>query len=151
MLADPVLTAPVEDEDMLALGKQLLEKSTPEQIAAALIRLYQQKLPAPEDVYDDERMKRQQASGKNDKGQPDVPYTDFARGGDMAWFRINIGRDKNADPKWLMPTICRLGHVTKRDIGSIKIFERETKFEITQEMRDHAEKVQHRIQSRQAR
>ncbi|NJC42114.1 ATP-dependent RNA helicase DeaD [Brevundimonas alba] len=135
MLADPVLTAPVEDEDMLAMGRQLLGKSTPEQIAAALIRLYQQKLPAPEEVYDDERMKRQQATGKNDKGQADVPYTDFARGGDMAWFRINIGRDKNADPKWLMPTICRLGHVTKRDIGSIKIFERETKFEITQEMK----------------
>ncbi len=135
MLADPVLTAPVEDEDTLALGRQLLEKSTPEQIAAALIRLYQQKLPAPEDVYDDERMKRQQITGKNDKGQADVPYTDFARGGDMAWFRINIGRDKNADPKWLMPTICRLGHVTKRDIGAIKIFERETKFEITQEMK----------------
>ena len=135
MLADPVLTAPVEDEDTLALGKQLLEKSSPEQVAAALIRLYQQKLPAPEDVYDDERMKRQQATGKNDKGQPDVAYTDFARGGDMAWYRINIGRDKNADPKWLMPTICRLGHVTKRDIGAIKIFERETKFEITEEMR----------------
>lgn len=134
MLADPVLTAPVEEEEVLALGRQLLEKSTPEQVAAALIRLYQQKLPAPEDVYDDERMKRQQATGKNDKGQADVPYTDFARGGDMTWYRINIGRDKNADPKWLMPTICRLGHVTKRDIGSIKIFERETKFEITQEM-----------------
>jgi ATP-dependent RNA helicase DeaD len=134
MLADPVLIAPVEDEAVLALGKQLLEKSTPEQIAAALIRLYQQKLPAPEDVYDDDRMKRQQETGKNDKGQPDVPYTDFARGGDMVWYRINIGRDKNADPKWLMPTICRLGHVTKRDIGAIKIFERETKFEITQEM-----------------
>ena len=134
MLADPVLIAPVEDEAVLALGKQLLEKSSPEQIAAALIRLYQQKLPAPEDVYDDDRMKRQQETGKNDKGQADVPYTDFARGGDMTWYRINIGRDKNADPKWLMPTICRLGHVTKRDIGSIKIFERETKFEITQEM-----------------
>jgi ATP-dependent RNA helicase DeaD len=134
MLADPVLTAPVEDEAVLALGRKLLETSTPEQVAAALIRLYQQKLPAPEDVYDDERMKRQQATGKNDKGQADVPYTDFARGGDMTWYRINIGRDKNADPKWLMPTICRLGHVTKRDIGAIKIFERETKFEITQEM-----------------
>ena len=130
MLADPVLTAIIEDEDTLAMGRQLLEKSTPEQIAAALIQLYRQKLPPPEDVYDDERMKRQQASGKNDKGQPDVPYTDFARGGDMVWYRINIGRDKNADPKWLMPTICRLGHVTKRDIGSIKIFDRETKFEI---------------------
>ncbi|MGV9010527.1 DEAD/DEAH box helicase [Brevundimonas sp.] len=135
MLADPVLTAIIEDEDTLAMGRQLLEKSTPEQIAAALIQLYRQKLPPPEDVYDDERMKRQQASGKNDKGQPDVPYTDFARGGDMVWYRINIGRDKNADPKWLMPTICRLGHVTKRDIGSIKIFDRETKFEITLDMK----------------
>src|SRR5690606_36611199 len=42
-----------------------------------------------------------------------------------------IGRDKNADPKWLLPTLCRIGHVTKGDIGSIKIFDRETKFEIT--------------------
>ncbi len=133
LLADPVLIAPTEDEETLALGRQLLEKSTPEQIAAALIRLYRQKMPAPEDVYDDDRMKRQQDTGKNDRGQPDVPYTDFARGGDMAWFRINIGRDKNADPKWLLPTICRIGHVTKRDIGSIKIFDRETKFEITME------------------
>ena len=133
MLADPALIAPVEDETMLALGRQLLETSSPEQIAAALIRLYQKKLPSPEDVYDDERMKRQQKAGVNDKGQPDMPYTDFARGGDMSWFRINVGRDKNADPKWLMPTICRLGHVTKRDIGSIRIFDRETKFEITRE------------------
>ncbi len=133
LLADPVLIAPTEDEETLELGRQLLEKSTPEQIAAALIRLYRQKMPAPEDVYDDDRMKRQQDTGKNDRGQLDVPYTDFARGGDMAWFRINIGRDKNADPKWLLPTICRIGHVTKRDIGSIKIFDRETKFEITME------------------
>ena len=134
MLTDPILIAPA-DEDQLEMGRQLLQRSSPEQVAAALIRLYRQKLPPPEDVYDDDRMKRQQETGKNDKGQADVPYTDFARGGDMTWYRINIGRDKNADPKWLMPTICRLGHVTKRDIGSIKIFERETKFEITLEMK----------------
>ncbi|CAN5354856.1 DEAD/DEAH box helicase [soil metagenome] len=130
MLTDPVLTAPA-DEENLALGRALLETQSAEQVAAALMRLYRQKMPAPEDVYDDDRMKRQQETGKNDRGQPDVPYTDFARGGDMVWFRVNIGRDKNADPKWLLPTICRLGHVTKGDIGSIKIFDRETKFEIT--------------------
>jgi len=133
LLADPALTAPVEDEEALELGRLLLERTTPEQVAASLIRLYRQKLPAPEDVYDDDRMKRQQETGKNDRGQTDAPFQDFARGGDMAWFRINIGRDKNADPKWLLPTICRIGHVTKRDIGSIKIFDRETKFEITKE------------------
>jgi ATP-dependent RNA helicase DeaD len=133
LLADPALTAPVEDEEALELGRLLLERTTPEQVAASLIRLYRQKLPSPEDVYDDDRMKRQQDTGKNERGQTDAPFQDFARGGDMAWFRINIGRDKNADPKWLLPTICRIGHVTKRDIGSIKIFDRETKFEITRE------------------
>ncbi len=133
LLADPALTAPVEDAEALELGRLLLERTTPEQVAASLIRLYRQKLPAPEDVYDDERMKRAQATGVNDRGQKEGPLTDFARGGDMTWFRINIGRDKNADPKWLLPTLCRIGHVTKRDIGSIKIFDRETKFEITKE------------------
>lgn len=132
MLTDPVLTSPADDES-LELGRALLAQSTPEQVAAALIRLYREKLPPPEDIYDDERMKRQQESRRDDHGRPDVPFTDFARGGDMAWFRINIGRDKNADPKWLMPMICRLGHVTKRDIGAIRIFDRDTKFEITRD------------------
>ena len=44
-----------------------------------------------------------------------------------------IGRQKNADPKWLIPLICRLGHVIKKDIGQIRIFDRETKFEIIAE------------------
>ncbi len=132
MLTDPVLMAPA-DEEALALGRQLLERTSPEHVAAALIRLYREKLPPPEDVQDDERMARAQASGRNERGQKDGPLTDFARGGEMSWFRVNIGRDKNADPKWLLPLICRLGHVTKRDVGSIKIFDRETKFEITRD------------------
>ncbi|RZJ32154.1 MAG: DEAD/DEAH box helicase [Brevundimonas sp.] len=130
MLTDPILMAEA-DEESLAMGKELLERTSPEHVAAALIRLYREKLPPPEDVQDDERMKRAQQSGLNERGQKDGPLVDFARGGDMTWFRVNIGREKNADPKWLLPLICRLGHVTKRDVGSIKIFDRETKFEIT--------------------
>ncbi|MBA4803100.1 MAG: DEAD/DEAH box helicase [Brevundimonas sp.] len=132
MLTDPVLMAPADDEAR-ELGRQLLERTSPEHVAAALIRLYREKLPPPEDVYDDERMARAQATGRNERGQKDGPLTDFARGGEMSWFRVNIGREKNADPKWLLPLICRLGNVTKRDVGSIKIFDRETKFEITRE------------------
>jgi ATP-dependent RNA helicase DeaD len=49
------------------------------------------------------------------------------------WFRLPVGRSANADPKWLIPLICRLGHVTKKDIGQIRIFDRETKFEIAPE------------------
>jgi len=130
MLTDPVLMAEA-DEESIAMGKELLARTSPEHVAAALIRMYREKLPPPEDVQDDERMKRAQESGRNERGQKDGPLVDFARGGDMTWFRVNIGREKNADPKWLLPLICRLGHVTKRDVGSIKIFDRETKFEIT--------------------
>jgi ATP-dependent RNA helicase DeaD len=50
----------------------------------------------------------------------------------MAWFRMSVGRRNNADPRWLVPIICRLGHVTKKEIGSIRIFDRETKFEIAE-------------------
>jgi ATP-dependent RNA helicase DeaD len=46
------------------------------------------------------------------------------------WFRLDIGRRKNADPKWLVPIICRKGNITKQDIGVIRIFDSETKFEI---------------------
>ena len=130
MLTDPILMAEA-DEESIAMGKELLERTSPEHVAAALIRLYREKLPPPEDVQDDERMKRAQETGRNERGQQDGPLVDFARGGNMTWFRVNIGREKNADPKWLLPLICRLGHVTKRDVGSIKIFDRETKFEIT--------------------
>jgi ATP-dependent RNA helicase DeaD len=48
-----------------------------------------------------------------------------------------VGRRNNADPRWLLPIICRLGHVTKKEIGPIRIFDRETKFGI---VKSHASK-----------
>jgi ATP-dependent RNA helicase DeaD len=49
------------------------------------------------------------------------------------WFSLNVGRHGNADPKWVLPLICRLGSVTKADIGAIRIFDTETKFELAWE------------------
>ena len=46
------------------------------------------------------------------------------------WFRLNVGRERNADPKWLLPEICRQGEVTKKDIGAIRVFEMETLFQV---------------------
>lgn len=51
-------------------------------------------------------------------------------GGASAWFRMNVGRAQNADPRWLLPLICRRGHITKREIGDIRIADRETRFEV---------------------
>jgi len=56
--------------------------------------------------------------------------------GEMAngvWFRLNVGRERNADPKWLLPEICRQGEVTKKDVGAIRVAEMETLFQIAPE------------------
>ena len=43
---------------------------------------------------------------------------------------MNVGRERNADPKWLLPEICRQGDVTKQDIGAIRVYDRETRFQV---------------------
>ena len=96
----------------------LLALKPPIDIAAALLRLQRARLPAPEDLSD---------SGPASKSQPDGPRPGFE---DTVWFRINAGRNNNADPRWLLPYLCRRGHLTKREIGAIRIFDRETRFEI---------------------
>jgi ATP-dependent RNA helicase DeaD len=56
------------------------------------------------------------------------------RPGDMengVWFKITVGRERNADAKWLLPEICRQGEITKKDIGAIRVYERETRFEVS--------------------
>jgi ATP-dependent RNA helicase DeaD len=46
------------------------------------------------------------------------------------WFRVNVGRSRNADPRWLLPLLCRRGQVGKLEIGKIQILADETRFEI---------------------
>ncbi len=48
----------------------------------------------------------------------------------MVVFRMNIGRNANADPRWMIPVICRRGGITKNEIGAIRILDNETQFEI---------------------
>ncbi len=43
---------------------------------------------------------------------------------------MNLGAKDNADPRWLLPLICRRGGVTRREVGSIRIGPRDTMFEI---------------------
>ncbi|HEX8579902.1 MAG TPA: DbpA RNA binding domain-containing protein, partial [Allosphingosinicella sp.] len=49
---------------------------------------------------------------------------------DTIWFRMNIGRQHNADPRWLLPLLCRRGHITRNDIGAIRIAATESMFEV---------------------
>jgi ATP-dependent RNA helicase DeaD len=121
LLSDPALNeAPLEEERVLA--ETLLARQTPEAIAVALIRLFQARLPAPEEIT---------IQAPRAFAAPKPRRAERTEGGEMVWFQTNIGRKQNADPKWLIPQICRLGGITKQEIGAIRIFDRETKFEIS--------------------
>ena len=157
LLALPILDELATAED-LALGRTLLEGRTPEQLAAALIRMHRASLPVPEDIRDTgrgaapsrhERPERSERANSHDRdegrgrtGFVNKSMRDPAAAGggfnrseregrdEMVWFGLNIGREKNADPRWLLPLICRVGDVSKSEIGSIKIADRQTTFEI---------------------
>jgi ATP-dependent RNA helicase DeaD len=133
--------APAEagDDDLADMVRQVADGRSAEDLAATLIRLYRASLPSPEELdlrapppprreraERPERPERPRRTARGDGG-------DAARAvavSDAVWFRLNVGRANNADPRWLLPFLCRRGHVTKREIGQIEIRERETRVAI---------------------
>ncbi len=111
-------------EDLTAV-QALLAERTPEELAMALVRLYRARLPAPEELS--EPPPRLHAERQGDPLRPPRRAPEISGG---IWFRMNVGRAANADPRWMIPIICRRGGVTKGDIGQIRIQERETLFEV---------------------
>jgi ATP-dependent RNA helicase DeaD len=104
-------------EEDLETAAKLLETLDATQIAAAFVRMHRSRLPAPEELFD-------AAPPARDEGGPRAGFED------TVWFSMSIGRNANADPRWLLPLLCRRGHITKRDVGAIRILANETRFEI---------------------
>jgi ATP-dependent RNA helicase DeaD len=118
LLDSPILTEPPSEEE-LEMAKALLSRRSAEELAGALIKLYRSHLPAAEELFD-----------LSDSSAP--PPREFREPKATVWFKLNAGREKNADPRWLLPMICRMGKITKSDIGAIRIFDRDTKFEVNE-------------------
>ncbi len=133
-LIEDVLPASDATEDDITMAYALMAKRSPEAIAAAYIRLARAQRPAPEDLADIAPETRDFTSPADRFDAP--PRAGFE---DAAWFRIDLGRNKNAEARWILPMICRRGHLTKREIGAIRIFERETRFQITGEWAERFE------------
>jgi ATP-dependent RNA helicase DeaD len=130
MLADPILNEQPSEEDF-RLAKILLTQRSPEELGAALIRAHRSRLPALEEISDpgETGMKRDFNSKEKPKNKKAL---DSSLG--SIWFRLNIGRKKNADPKWLLPMLCRKGNINRSDVGIIQIFDNETKIEISKKV-----------------
>jgi ATP-dependent RNA helicase DeaD len=121
------LLAPVEVEDAdRDLAARLLAERTPEQIAAMLVHAHRASLPEPEELVANTPQAR--ADAQKDRHRPGFE--------DTVWFRMEIGRSQNADPRWLLPLICRRGHITRNEIGAIRIGQTETYFQIPRPLAD---------------
>lgn len=118
LLTDPMLAPPGDAERLDA--EALLAAHDPVSIAAALLRLHRRQLPPPETVT---ATAPEQPRRRTDEDRAPA-NTDYVQ------FRIAVGRNERADPKWLVPLICRLGGITKREIGAIRIFDTDSRFEI---------------------
>ena len=111
------LLAPVElDEQDHALAEQLLAQRSPHEIAGALVHAHRVRLPAPEDLL-----------AADAPREPREPRAGFEG---SVWFRLNVGRRQNAEPRWILPLLCRRGHVSRNEIGAIRMAANETLFEV---------------------
>lgn len=115
------LLQPVEyDEEDRTLAERLMAERSAEDIAAALVRAHRAALPQPEELIENSPEARRAA--QQERHRPGFE--------DTLWFRMDIGRRQNADPRWILPLLCRRGHITKNEIGAIRIGANETHFQV---------------------
>ncbi|MBU3076799.1 DEAD/DEAH box helicase [Sphingomonas quercus] len=116
------LLEPAEyDEEDRALAARLMTERSAEDIAAALVRAHRRALPEPEELIENTPEARREA--QRERHRPGFE--------DVAWFRMDVGRRHNADPRWILPLLCRRGHITKNEIGAIRIATNETWFQVS--------------------
>lgn len=131
LLADAQLNTAIEDDarDMIAA---LIAEHGAEKIAAAYIRQFRATRFAPEEIQEISVTPPKGKDGKprrEDKfdAQPARAREEFE---ESIWFSLSVGRKQNAEPRWLIPMLCRAGNISKRDIGAIKMQQVETYVEI---------------------
>jgi ATP-dependent RNA helicase DeaD len=124
ILTTPLLSDAITDDERVSVDS-LLANWAPEALAAAYLRMQLAARPVPEEV----------TAIADDFGDRTPRTRDSFAGG--SWFKVNLGRKQRAEPRWLLPMICKAGGVTKQAIGSIRIFDTETIFEIAADKVDN--------------
>lgn len=148
ILEDSDLGGDLSDEEK-AFAADLLSRHDAETVAVAFLRKHMAALTAPEELLDGpaggERHERPDRGRRQDRGErPErAPRQDRSearkRPGDFetgTWVRLSVGRHHSAEPRWLLPMLCRAGGMTKNAIGAIRIHENETHVELHPEAVD---------------
>ncbi|MEM9580298.1 MAG: DEAD/DEAH box helicase [Pseudomonadota bacterium] len=119
MLNDPAWSEALSDDEQ-AFAAKLLAEHSPEQVAAAYLRLHRARHSAPEQIGE--------VPAPREKGKrAPREHADF---GPSTWFSLSLGRKQRAEPRWLLPMICRNANVSKDDIGAIRVQYQETFVEL---------------------
>jgi len=141
LLADVAQLSLDASDDDREQAQRLLAGRDPLAVAIALVRRERARLPAPEELAE---------TGRAALEAP-APRAHAARRGppeDIVWFRITLGRERKADPKWILPLLCRRGGVTRDDIGKIEVLPRETRFQVSRPAAERFERASRRPDAR---
>ncbi|MEM1087384.1 MAG: DEAD/DEAH box helicase [Pseudomonadota bacterium] len=142
LLAHEALSDAIRDGEK-PLAMALLAKYGAEQVAAAFIRVQREGRSAPEEISDvsddfgarDRRKERgrEERFPREDKRRGRGQEPDFEDG---SWIVLSVGRKKNADPKWILPMLCKAGGISRNQIGNIRIGPSLTHVELKPEAAD---------------
>ena len=114
LLDDPMWSEPVSESEADMVAK-LMDSFSPEQLSAAFMRLYAQRVSAPEELS---------AAGDSKPPKARAPF------GPSKWFSVSSGRNQGAEVRRLLPILCNAGDITKDDVGAIRIQNDETFVEL---------------------
>ena len=120
-LSNPILNTPIKDDEKKSV-EELVSKFSHETIAAALLRLNKKENPAPEEILNNAPPEKSKKSREFFK--------------ESVWVSLSAGRNMDANPRWILPMVCGAGHITKKEVGAIKIVDRETYVEISADVAD---------------
>ena len=116
LLNDDAWTTPTPDDAVEFVGT-LVERYTPEQLATAFVNLHRSRGSAPEEL-----------SNPGD-GKENAPRMEF---GKSIWFTISTGRNDGAEPRTILPMLCRVADLTRDDIGAIRVQPRHSYVEVAE-------------------
>ncbi len=116
LLADPMWDEPITEPEEAGV-QELTARFDAARIAAAYLRLYASRQSAPEELL---------APGAEPAPKPRADF------GPSVWFAISGGQKDGAEPRRLLPMLCKAGNLTKDDIGAIRVQQTQSFVEIRQ-------------------
>lgn len=140
LLNHPSLSEPASESDH-EMARMLIDIHGAEQVAAAFVALHRARRSAPEELMDvpeyrpaDKRERPPRGDGprreRTEGREPRAERNDFE---DSVWINLSVGRKSGADPRWLLPMLCKAGGLHRTDVGAIRIEDAHTRVELKAE------------------